>query len=248
MLPPSTVSITPVGLNPAVRVWMRRGCGAERVWTSAPSPTSVSTTSGCCWATAHISAVWPRVCSRAFRSAPWDAKRRTASADPVRDAVISTVSPEGSAVFASAPAASRAATIASLPLRQASQSGVVPKSFAASTSAPGPEEGVRHDRVVPVGGPVQGGRAVRLTGIRGNALLEQRDGSRRVRRPGGVEQPHALGRGAARDGQQQRSQERRPGQTFRMHDLLLHRAVSTGPETPSCLECTGAESSPDIVP
>ena len=138
VLLPSTVSITPVGLNPAVRVWMRRGCGAERACTSAPSPTSVSTISECSWATAHISAVWPLVCSRAFRSAPWDARRRTASADPVRDAVISTVSPEGRAAFASAPAASRVSTIASLPFRQASQSGFTPKSFVASMAAPAP--------------------------------------------------------------------------------------------------------------
>ena len=236
VLPPSTVSITPLGLNPAVRVWMRRGSGAERAWTSAPSPTSVSHDVGMLLGHGPTSAPsGPALCSRAFRSAPWDASRRTASADPVREAVINTVSPEGSAAFAAAPAASRAATIASLPLRQASQSGVTPKSFAASTAAAGPKERIRHRHVVPVGGPVERGRAVRLPGIRRNILFEQGDHPRRVRRPGGVEQPRALGRGAGHRGRQQRRQERRPGQLFRIHALLPPAAVSTGPETPSCL-------------
>ena len=80
--------------------------------------------------------VCPPMCSRAFRSARRDAMRRTASTDPVRGAVIGTVSPGGSAPCASSSAAGKIATIGSPRLRQASQSGVAPKSFAVATFAP----------------------------------------------------------------------------------------------------------------
>ena len=89
----------------------------------------------------------------------------------------------------------------------------------------GPNERVGHRRIVPVGGPVQGARAVRLPGIRSGALFEQGDHPRRVRRPGRVDQPCVLGGGAGTGhGRQPRRQDHRSRQLSRMHVLRPPRA------------------------
>ena len=53
----------------------------------------------------------------------------------MRAAVISAVSPSGSAVFGSAPAASSRSIIVALPVMEAAMIGVTPYRFAAFTSA-----------------------------------------------------------------------------------------------------------------
>ena len=73
-----------------------------------------------------MSAVWPLADSRARRSAPRASSRRTAAVLPARAAVMSTVSPPGSAVLTPAPATSRRSIIAALPLVAASAIGVTP--------------------------------------------------------------------------------------------------------------------------
>jgi hypothetical protein len=77
-------------------------------------------------AAAHIRAVWPRTRSTEFTLAPWASRTLIASAVPVRDAVMSAVSPPGMALFGSAPAASNRSTMVALPFTQASVSGVTP--------------------------------------------------------------------------------------------------------------------------
>src|SRR5262249_13997480 len=82
-------------------------------------------------AAAPMSAVCPRVASRASTPAPWASSARTASSRPARAAVINTVSPPGEAVSGSAPAFSRRSTTAPFPLAAASASGVAPERLAA---------------------------------------------------------------------------------------------------------------------
>jgi hypothetical protein len=77
-------------------------------------------------AAAHIKAVCPFAGSRADTSAPRAISIFTASTRPARAAVISVVSPSGSAVFGSAPASSNRSITGALPLVAARCSGVTP--------------------------------------------------------------------------------------------------------------------------
>ena len=77
-------------------------------------------------AAAHINAVWPRELSRAFTSALASINAFSTATSPVRAAVMSTVSPPGSAVFGSAPPRRSRSMIRALPLVAASESGVTP--------------------------------------------------------------------------------------------------------------------------
>ena len=85
-------------------------CRRRRPWRPPRAAASPPAT----WfsAAAHISAVSPNQRSCALGSAPRASSMRMASTLPVRDAVISTVSPSGVAPFASAPACSSASMIA----------------------------------------------------------------------------------------------------------------------------------------
>ena len=135
---PPRFHITPSSYWPALveAAYISRGRVMDRAPTSAPWSSSAETMAWWPWATAHMSAVCPRERSTAFTLAPADRRRRAAAALPVREAVMSGVSPSGSAAFGWAPASSRRPTIAGLPFPAASQSAVAPSSFAASTSAP----------------------------------------------------------------------------------------------------------------
>ena len=120
--------------------WAAKSSGVnrfvERAETAAPVSRSRRATGVWFPATASMSAVWPRVASRALGSAPAARRLRTTSRPPTRAAVISGVSPLPRAALGSAPAASRASTTRRLPFTQASDSGVTPWSSRAFTSAP----------------------------------------------------------------------------------------------------------------
>ena len=73
-----------------------------------------------------MSAVWPRRSSFASATAPRASSAFTTSTDPVRAAVMSGVSPPGSAPFGSAPAFKSRSTMAALPFVHAIESGVTP--------------------------------------------------------------------------------------------------------------------------
>ena len=83
------------------------------------------------------SAVVPPQVSFALTFAPLSSSTLIASVLPVRDAIISAVSPYGvSGAFGSAPALMSLSTIAALPFSAASCIGVAPARFAADTLAP----------------------------------------------------------------------------------------------------------------
>ena len=86
---------------------------------------SARTTSVCPSAAAHIKAVCPREASFAFTSAPWARSMLIASSAPVREHVISTVSPLSWAAFAFAPAFNSLSTIGALALVHASEAAVI---------------------------------------------------------------------------------------------------------------------------
>ena len=107
----------------------------------------------------------------------------TASARPVRAAVISAVSPSGVAQFGSAPASRRIPMNAALPFSLATASGVASKRLAASASAPAAEQGLGARHVVVEGRPVERRRAVAVGGVGIEPLRQQRANALRVAAP-----------------------------------------------------------------
>ncbi len=103
---------------------------------SAPASMSAFAASALFSAAAHIRAVCPFQPSFALTVAPCASSALIAGTLPVRAAVISAVSPSGSAVLGSAPAASSFSMTAALPLTHARYSGVTPYRVVALTLAP----------------------------------------------------------------------------------------------------------------
>ena len=181
---------------------------SDRAWTSARWASNTLTTSGCFWATAHMSAVWPRA-ARAFTFAPRASSCSTTSGLPERAATISGVSPRRSAAFGLAPAWSNRRTIAALPLRLAVHSGVAPRSFAALTLAPAFDQQVRALAIVAIARPVQCSRPVSLGRVDVGLLLHETANGVRVGVPGCVDQRVARWRRARDEDRQCDRVERR---------------------------------------
>ena len=99
---------------------------------------------------------------------------------PTRAAIISAVSPVGSAAFGSAPASSSSRIIAALPFEQARNNGVTPYRLASFGSAPAASNSSRRRQVVAPHGPVQRGRAVLAGRVDVDLLPEQRAHGGRV--------------------------------------------------------------------
>ena len=98
---------------------------------------SILTAAGWRSETAHIRAVVPPQVSFALTFAPLSNSTLTASVFPVRDAIMSAVSPYWvSGTFGSAPALMSISTIAAWPFSAASCIGVAPARFAVDTLAP----------------------------------------------------------------------------------------------------------------
>ncbi len=163
----------------------------ERAFTLAPPSSSAETTDASPAPAAHMSAVWCRSRSTASGSAPAASSARTAAGLPVREQDMSAVSPVGRAARTSAPAASNACTIGALPLSHASASGETPSSFTALTRAPAADEAGGQLEIVPVGGPVERRRAVRLRDVDVHPLRQQRPDLGAAPRGRGVDEPRS---------------------------------------------------------
>ena len=99
MCPARTANINgekPVGVAYAKALAELRDGLSVFALMSAPCSASAWIAAALLLAAAHIRAVWPRVVSRRFGSAPCANRVRTVSGSPVRAAVISSVSPPGS--------------------------------------------------------------------------------------------------------------------------------------------------------
>ena len=146
---------------------------SDRACTSAPCASSTLTTSGCFCATAHMSAVWPRV-ARALTFAPLASNCSTTSGLPDREATISGVSPSEQrdvrirAGLQQPPHHRRAAVQARHPERRGAEivGGIDFRTGRISRSA------LSH--VIAIARPVKRGRAVGLGRVDVDALLEQR--------------------------------------------------------------------------
>ena len=128
-----------------------------------------------------------------------------ASVFPVRDAIISAVSPYGvSGAFGSAPALISLSIIAALPFSAASCIGVAPSRFAAETLAPARISRSAVSRSSDAHGPVERGGAVDLRRIDVGLPLQQGAHGVPIRLHGRVR--HSLRRGADTAGRQQHDQ------------------------------------------
>ena len=113
------------------------GAGFERAFRSAPRSISSLTAAGMSLiGRPHQRRRPSQRFLRVDLSAPRSSSTFIAATLPVRDAIISAVSPRGSCSFGSAPAFSRLSMMAAFPFRPASESGVKPSRLATLGLAP----------------------------------------------------------------------------------------------------------------
>ena len=135
-------------------------------------------------------AVCPRSRSAASTSAPAAISSSTVATSPERAALIRGVSPIFSVTSGSAPASSRRPTRRASPFRDASHSGVASRALR-RRRPPGAEQRLGGREIAAMGRPVQGRRAVPLTGVGVRARRQEVAHRGRVARPRGGD--HVVG-------------------------------------------------------
>ena len=157
---------------------------------------------------------------------------------------------KGRAASASAPTVSRVSTIVPLPLMQASRGAASRRNRSPRRNRGRP---ARVPRPLHRAGALPGGGRSRGApcGVRGEALLEQRDHSRDIRRAGSVERPRFLRGGTETGhGQRQHRQEHRLGRFSRFHALRPPQRVPPAKIRfrAEGVRATANVRTPDVVP